>query len=291
MNSRFRTLITTDLLLVVGLLIYVGLALGIQRWVNVPDPVRLNTLIALLLSGIPALLWLGYFYLQDRHEPEPTHYVFGVYLLGAFVAFPLSQFLVDLAAPLRSSGLGAVGMSSERLVYAIGIAGLCQELCKLLVVRYTIYRSSEFDERMDGIVYMTAAGIGFATAENLERLSALDGVHLSVAAVNAVVSTLAHACFAAVLGVALGEARFGKGGAARRSAVLLAGLGLAAVLSGLFQIIESRIGSSGLNASPWRGLAFAAAFAAVVFFAVHVGMRRQLASSPHKPAGATGGAA
>lgn len=284
--SRVRTILATEVLLVVGLLVFVGLAFAAERFLALPDPVRLGPVVALLLAGVPGLLWLGYFYLQDRHEPEPKHFVFGVYLAGAFVAAPVAHFLVDVLAPGGRSALGEIGWTADRLVHAVLIVGLAQELTKLAVVRYSIYLSSEFDEPMDGIVYMTAAGIGFATAENWRDLTALSGVHLSVAATNAVITTLAHACFAGVLGVALGQARFGAATAGKRAGVLLGGLGAAAVLSGIFLLLEQAITQRGLAASPWRGLMLAAAFAAVVFAGVSFLMKRQLALSPHaRPSG------
>ena len=44
-------------------------------------------------------------------------------------------------------------------------------MCKYAVVRYTVYMSREFDEPMDGIVYMMACGTGFAVWVNYHRLS------------------------------------------------------------------------------------------------------------------------
>src|SRR5690606_12710960 len=117
---------------------------------------------------------LGYFYAQDRHEPEPKHYVAGIYLLGAFVAAPLAGFLVDLAAPASRPGVVALApLAAGPVVWALLVVAVAQELSKYLVVRYTVYLTAEFDEPMDGIVYMTAAGIGFATYENYQYLQGL----------------------------------------------------------------------------------------------------------------------
>lgn len=271
----------TELLLVVGLLGFVGAAFAVERLFGLNEPVKLGAPLALLLSTVPALLWLVYFYLQDRHEPEPKHYVLGVYLIGAFVAAPVAAFIIDVALPLRASTIDG-SRSAERLVAAIFSVGLAQELAKFLVVRYSIYLSPEFDEPMDGIIYMTAAGIGFATTENVRYFMSLDGVFLAVGTTNAVVTTLAHACFAGVLGYALGRARFGRGSAVRRNLTLFAGLILAAALNGLFTTLEAVVKSTGMKVQPWRGLAFAAGFAAIVFFVTSLLMRRQLAASPQR---------
>jgi RsiW-degrading membrane proteinase PrsW (M82 family) len=268
----------TEALLIGGLLGFVGLAWGAEHAFALVDPVHLGELPALALCAVPALLWLGYFYLQDRHEPEPKELVLGVYLLGAFVAWPLARFTVGLWPAATLAG----PLSARALLFAIVPGGLAQELAKYLVVRYSIYLSDEFDEPMDGIVYMMAAGIGFATAANWHALRASGGtVFLATGAMNVVIATLAHACFAGVLGYALGIAHWT--GAARRGPVLLAGLFVAATLNGAFDVLDERVRVNGMAVEPWRGVALTAVFAAVVFAATFVLIRRHLAASPMAP--------
>jgi RsiW-degrading membrane proteinase PrsW (M82 family) len=275
--SRIRTVVTSEILLIGSLLLFVGLAWLVQVVFSLEAPLELSPLPSLVLAVIPGLLWLGYFYAQDRHEPEPKHYVAGVALLGAFVAAPLAAFVLEAVlptAPMRSfQRLGA-----ERVIHAILVVGVTQELCKYLVVRYTIYLSSEFDEPMDGIIYMTAAGIGFAMAENVRYLQGKGGsVFLATGAANVVITTLAHACVAGVLGYALGRAKFHKSAAPlARNLLLAVGLFGAAALNGLFGLLESVVKVTGLKVQPWRGLAWAAGFAALVFFGVSLLMRRHL---------------
>lgn len=267
----------------VGLVVFVAGAYAIEKLAGLDGPLHVGPLLAAVMSAIPALLWVGYFYLQDRNEPEPKHYVFGVYLVGAFVAAPVAQFLIDMVAPDTTSGVTFATFSAERVVWAVLVVGVAQELAKYAVVRYSIYLSPEFDEPMDGIIYMTAAGIGFATYENYQYLQGLHGtVFMSTGAANAVVATLAHGCFAGVLGYALGLAKFSGGTSGRRQLILVAGLAAAAVLNGVFALIEDVVKTSGLDIQPWRGVAYAAGFAAVVFFAISLLMRRHLAISPHK---------
>jgi RsiW-degrading membrane proteinase PrsW (M82 family) len=276
-----RTVATTEILLVIGLVLFVAAAHLVERALGLDGPISVGKPMAVVMAAIPGLLWLVYFYLQDRHEPEPKHYVFGVYLAGAFVAAPVAHFLVEVVEP-AGAGPTLSTWSMENVVRSFLVVGLAQELSKYLVVRYSVYLSAEFDEPMDGIVYMTAAGIGFATHECYRYLQGLDGsVYLGAGAANAVVITLAHACFAGVLGFALGRAKFDPRDASRRGLVLLAGLLVAAALNGQFAVLEGVVESSGLRVQPWRGVAYAAGFAAAVFFATSLLMRRHIDASPH----------
>jgi len=236
------------------------------------------------MSAIPALLWMVYFYLQDRHEPEPEHYVFAVFLIGAFIAAPIAHFLIDLATPAGGTGAAFDTLSADSAVWAFLVVALAQETSKYVVVRYSIYLSPEFDEPMDGIIYMTAAGIGFATYENYRTLQGLDGtVFMSTGAANAVITTLAHACFAGVLGYALGRAKFSTGSPRARTLTLLVGLLVAVALNGQFALLQNVVKTTGLEVQPWRGVLYAAGFAAAVFFVTSLLMRRHLSDSPHAP--------
>lgn len=280
-RGRVRSLVATEVLMLVGLLAFVGAAFAVELYADAP--IRFPAPAAALVAAIPSLLWLGYFYLQDRHEPEPRHYVFGIFLVGAFIAGPLAGFAIGELSP--RSPLAAVSLdplAADRLVYAVLIVATAQELAKYAAVRYTLYPSAEFDEPVDGIIYATAAGIGFATYENFHFLQELDRqVLLSVAVTTAVVTTLAHACFAGVTGYALGRAKFICETPLRRTVTLAVGLLAAIALNGQFALIKDAVSTAGLISHPWRGVFFTFGFAAVVFILVSVLLRRLLAQSPH----------
>jgi protease PrsW len=78
-------------------------------------------------------------------------------------------------------------------------------------------RSRYFDEPMDGVVYGTAVGLGFATVENvLYVLSAKAGWE-SVAIMRAFVSVPFHGALGAIAGAYIARARFGGALGAHRA--------------------------------------------------------------------------
>lgn len=282
---RARLLVGSKLALVGGLVAFVGLAWVVERLIGLDGPVVLSPPLALLVAGVPASLWLAFFYLQDRHEPEPMHFVAGVFLLGALVAAPLADFLIYQVAP--PSPLGQYGLrpfSLDRIVHEVLVIGLAQELCKYAAVRYTIYTSPEFDEPMDGVVYMMSVGTGFAVWINYHRLQGLGGsVYLSTGAAQTVVTTLAHASFAGWLGYVLGRAKFTRRGPVSRGVLLFLGLLAAAALNGQFALVEQWVTTSGFDKHAWRGVLYAAAVAVAVFALLMLLVQRLLAESPFKP--------
>ncbi|MBI3958989.1 MAG: PrsW family intramembrane metalloprotease [Chloroflexi bacterium] len=249
------------LLELVGLLVFVGLfnlvfdrmGDGLDGWLLI--------FLGLLMSLVPAVLWLGFFYRMDRLEPEPKEKLTGVFILGALVtgavAVPLLEGFFAIDTWLYDS-------FASQLIGGILLVGFVEEAVVYLVVRYGIYADPEFDERVDGVIYAIAAGLGLATVLNFNYVLEHGGVDLGIGSVRVVVTSLAHASFAGILGYFIGQARFEK----TPSLYLPAGLALAALLNGVFFLLEDRVTSAGLSVNPWNGLLLALVVAAVSLAAV-----------------------
>ena len=181
----------------------------------------------LLLAIAPAVFWLWYFYRKDRYEPEPLSWVLLIYILGIAVTIPVA--LIE----------GVMGAVLPEFLIVVLVAPVVEELGKYLVVRKTVYESAEFDEPVDGIVYASAAGLGFATLENVVYVfSALETsmvLALGTGLVRAVLSVPGHVLFSAMWGYSLGKARFIP--KEKRPVVIAAGLILAMASHALFNLL------------------------------------------------------
>jgi protease PrsW len=254
------------------LILIIGLALFVTAVFFAAPAVRDSlqgpalVLAGLLLALIPAGVWLVVFYLQDRAEPEPKQYVIGVFALGLLLAAAVGQPLIA-AFGLNEWASGSLPL---QLLAGICVIGITQEFLKYAAVRYSVYRSAEFDERIDGIIYGAAAGLGYATFLNVQYVVSNGGVDLGIGAVRVAVIALAQASFAGVTGYFLGRAKFEN----RGPFWLPVGLLLAAVLNGVVTTLLSEITRSGLHPTPLNGLILAAVLAAVTFVVLFTIMRR-----------------
>lgn len=222
----------------------------------------------LVMALVPALIWLFAFLQQDRLEPEPKRYVFGIFLLGALFAQAIGQ-------PLIRDFFGVQNWASSsalvNILASILIAGFIQEFLKYAAVRYTVFYSGEFDERVDGIIYGAAAGLGYATMLNLQYILTYGGVDLGVGVMRVTASALAQASFAGIVGYFLGIAKFERKGALW----LPMGITLAAILNGVTSYVlgeVTKIGGFSLN--PWYGLVVAAIVAGGTFAVLFTLIRR-----------------
>ena len=179
--------------------------------------------VILALAFAPGIFWLWYWYRRDKWEPEPKALVLRVFFFGMVAALPSAAIELLLGFPEAAT--------------MVIVAPIVEETWKLLVVLLFVYFKRECDEPADGIVYATAAALGFASAENIGfmygayRLDALTQIF----AVRALLSVPAHALFAGMWGYALGVAKCMR--ISHPVAAVLNGLLIAILLHAAFNAI------------------------------------------------------
>lgn len=170
-------------------------------------PSFLELLLIVVLNLIPIGFWFWFFEGRDP-IPEPRELLlrtFGWGVLGFVVAI---VFEYDL----RQFGLVATSLWSVLSVSII------EEVIKYGAAA-TIVKHSDFDELIDGLVYATAAALGFAFLENI-----VYGYQFGLGAtfiLRGVLTTLAHVLFAAPWGVAMAVKKFIGGKNLIRQSLLL----------------------------------------------------------------------
>lgn len=196
--------------------------------------------VALLLAVVggilPALLWLVFWLMEDRCDPEPKRYIFFCFL-GGMVAVPLVLPL-EQAANRYLSGLELL------LAWAT-----LEELFKFGAAYLVALRFRVFDEPLDGVIYLVTAALGFSALENAFFLltPAGDGDLLRTLItgdLRFIGASLLHTLASATVGVALALS-FYKSARVRRLAAVC-GVVLAIALHTLFNffILQSGSGST-----------------------------------------------
>ncbi len=140
---------------------FLGIALIVAS--AVPDPLVLG--IAAAAAVLPVPLYTFLVLQLDRYEHEPWQVLVAAFLWGAlvatFIAAILNSIIGEVLTGLLGEGLGEVLSTSA-------VAPVIEESAKgfALLLLYWIVRH-EFDNVLDGIVYGSLVGIGFAMTENI----------------------------------------------------------------------------------------------------------------------------
>jgi protease PrsW len=156
-----------------------------------------------ILGLVPGLLWLWYFHRKASQNQRSFANIGRVFLWGCACTIP--TFVLENVT-------GAV-LPQENLVSSAEVSflliGPIEEFFKLVAVWIGIYRSRDFREPIDGIVYAATAALGFASLENIMYMG-LFGPDIVVR--RALFATPAHVMFASMWGYSMGLARFRREG-------------------------------------------------------------------------------
>jgi len=189
----------------------------------------LYTILLFAASIGPGLLWLWYFYRQDRYEPEPVKLVLKIFGAGILLVIPAGLFEQiwrgQLLAAVRNADWPTF------LVMAFLVVALIEEGLKTLFLWWLAVKNEELDEPADGIIYGITLGLGFASLENLLWAGVFG---FGVAALRAIITTLAHASFTGWVGYYF--ARY-KLKSPDKPLLLLTGFLLAFVSHGLYDFL------------------------------------------------------
>ncbi len=180
--------------------------------------------LAFLGAVLPAILWLSFWLLEDRCEPEPKQYIFFCFLAG--------MAMVVLALPIEQY---AQRFLSGILLYAAWAA--TEEILKFGAAYFVALRWGVFNEPIDAVIYLVTAALGFSMVENalflVPSIVQGDFIHtLLTGDMRFIGATLLHTLASATIGITIALAY--NQPASVRIRVALGGVILAIALHALF---------------------------------------------------------
>lgn len=184
----------------------------------------MNAHLQVAISGVlPAIVAMWIVDRLDAKRPEPARTRRLVVLFGMLSVIPalvLETVLSRTVGGWLEPQLTYQGASFQAFIVAAAV----EEACKIVVVYWVVWRRPEFDERMDGIVYASRAGLGFALVENVMYLlgqTSLQG-QLVVWVERALLAVPGHAMWTGMIGAAAARRRFDRKGIGLIGGYLLA---------------------------------------------------------------------
>lgn len=174
--------------------------------------------------------------MRDKYKREPIRLIGITFLLGALGIIPAT--ILELL----------LGFNNILATTFLSVA-VIEETMKYLAVRAKAYNSSDFNEVMDGVIYGVAAGLGFATLENIFYVMGFGTI--ATALIRAFMSVPSHAAYGGIMGFYLGTAKtFRSTSKQHERRLILTGLAIAIILHGFYDTIaftlEGLLGLAGL---------------------------------------------
>jgi RsiW-degrading membrane proteinase PrsW (M82 family) len=156
------------------------------------------TLLVIALG--PVFIIAAYIYFRDKYEKEPVYLLLLSLLAGALITVPIA---------IVESLLSGLSVNFEGLLkpawHAFAVAGFTEEFFKYLAMYILIWRSREFNEKFDGIVYAVFISLGFAGVENVMYVVESGE---TTGLIRAFTAVPAHTIFGITMGFYFGYAKF-----------------------------------------------------------------------------------
>ena len=193
----------------------------------------MQQILLMLPIAIPVIFWAAYHYHKDRHLPEPALNLVLCFGLG-LAAAALSKLMYVSLEPMGlrfDAGALAADNPMALLAYALLAIGPIEEIAKLLPFVLVVVRFKAFDERLDGIIYASFIGLGYAASENMDYLEYLTPLE---AAARGFASPVVHILFASIWAHWITDAWLKK---ERLGAAIATGFLLSALLHGSYDFL------------------------------------------------------
>ena len=149
---------------------------------------------AILIGSLAPLFWLTFFLFEDKDNPEPRFMIFTVFIGGVIAAFLALGPEIYLDAQFPQ--LGMPYQSQLLLPFAF-----TEEFIKFAIVYVLIKYNRYFDEKVDAMIYMITAALGFAAVENIFSLFSVLELHevIQSTIMRGIGATLLHAIASGIL--------------------------------------------------------------------------------------------
>jgi protease PrsW len=204
--------------------------------------------VAMIVATLPVPVYIMLILWIDRYEAEPLWMLAVAFFWGATVAVFAAYLLNTISAVFVAVATQSIELA--KIFGAIISAPFVEELSKGLILFILFFwKKDEFDGVVDGFVYASMVGLGFAMTENFQyygKVIAAGGLGSSdfqeIYLIRGGLAAYSHPLFTSMTGIGLGISRQVRNGFVKFVMPII-GLGLAMFLHFLWNFSASFAGS------------------------------------------------
>lgn len=154
----------------------------------------------IILSLAPVIILAFWVYTRDKYDKEPIRKLILALVAGALVPIPV--LLLNYGVLMHFIPENAFQAALHK---AFVQAAFAEEGFKMLAFMLLFWKSKDFNERFDGIVYAVFISLGFAAVENVLYVT---GNGWQTGVMRALTAVPGHALDGVVMGYFIGRAKF-----------------------------------------------------------------------------------
>lgn len=230
-------------------------------------------MVLLSIVSIPGIVWALFFYFQDKKTPEPLPALFNAFWLGissaVIVFIPLTTYIFKLPewlyADMKFFVLGSLFIYSPIIVIVF-----------YMLLRLVFYPLADLDEPIDGMVYGSFIGAGFACAKSLMQLGNGGEFTVFYGMYIASVHTILFASVGACIGYFVGKSKFNKKTIEKNALLALV---TGTILVSVYQFVNEYLLLSGIRHAYEISFILSAVYGLLILAWCYYEMRK-LAASP-----------
>ncbi len=188
-----------------------------------------NYLYPILGGALPTLVWLWFWLKEDKLRPEPNGMIVRVFIAGG-ITVGIALWMERAVSDLHFID----SIQNQKLIWLLW--AVIEELLKWGAAYFLAFRTKNFDEPTDAMIYLITAALGFAAVENTLYLFDRSGVDfLLTGNLRFLGATLLHVVSSAILGGLIALA-FYKKSQIKRWCYSILGLITAVMLHAMFNL-------------------------------------------------------
>lgn len=227
-------------------------------------PTVFNSALLVTLGLTPSLVWLSFYLKRDCH-PEPKYLLTIAFLTGIIIALPAVLFQWGFLGLKNMFGLELFSQGTPTFFLW---SSFVEEFLKFFAIYLVIIRSPEFDEPVDGMIYIITAALGFAAIENILVMFSIipdgAGTALNTLTLRFVGATLLHALASGLMGYFLAMSWFFQ---EHKKKLIVFGLAIATLFHAAFNML---IAFAQESANPVIGLVYTTFLLIILAFLVSI---------------------
>jgi len=217
-----------------ALAVFVVLDAVLTDWALPPGPASswMAHLLGLSCMAIAPGMAIGlYVYYRDYFYDESWKRIGRIFLWG-FLLTSVAPFTNHLGGALLGYSPDSSSLAGH-FVFFFFVVGMGEEAIKFVVPWKLVYRSPDFKQVYDGIVFCSSSALAFAVNENIAYVLTSGAQASYVAFLRALTAVPLHMATGVVMGYGMGRAREAKGSPREREYLAL-GFGGAVLIHGAY---------------------------------------------------------